>query len=140
MNIEVKRIALKDTYTIGKLYIDGAYFCDTLEDKDRGLEDNMPIEKIMFLKKPHITAIPTGTYTVILNYSNRFKRIMPLVMNVKGFAGIRIHAGNTDGDTDGCILVGENKAKGKVLNSKDTYNRLFERMKSADKIYLTVGY
>lgn len=140
MNIEVKRIALKDTYTIGKLYIDGAYFCDTLEDKDRGLEDNMPIEKIMFLKKPHITAIPTGTYTVILNYSNRFKRIMPLVMNVKGFAGIRIHAGNTSEDTDGCILVGENKAKGKVLNSKETYNRLFEKMKSADNIYLTVGY
>ena len=140
MNIEVKRIALKDTYTIGKLYIDGAYFCDTLEDKDRGLEDNMPIEKIMFLKKPHITAIPTGTYTVILNYSNRFKRIMPLVMNVKGFAGIRIHAGNTSEDTDGCILVGENKAKGKVLNSKDTYNRLLERIKSADKVYLTVSY
>jgi hypothetical protein len=140
MNIEVKRIALKDTYTIGKLYIDGAYFCDTLEDKDRGLEENMPIEKIMFLKKPHITAIPTGTYTVILNYSNRFKRIMPLVMNVKGFAGIRIHAGNTSEDTDGCILVGENKAKGKVLNSKDTYNRLFKRMKSADKVYLTVSY
>ena len=140
MNIEVKRIALKDTYTIGKLYIDGAYFCDTLEDKDRGLEESMPIEKIMFLKKPHITAIPTGTYTVILNYSNRFKRIMPLVINVKGFAGIRIHAGNTSEDTDGCILVGENKAKGKVLNSKDTYNRLFERMKSADKVYLTVSY
>nr|DAG98510.1 MAG TPA: hypothetical protein [Crassvirales sp.] len=140
MNIEVKRIALKDTYTIGKLYIDGAYFCDTLEDKDRGLEENMPIEKIMFLKKPHITAIPTGTYTVILNYSNRFKRIMPLVMNVKGFAGIRIHAGNTSEDTDGCILVGENKAKGKVLNSKDTYNRLLERIKSADKVYLTVSY
>lgn len=140
MNIELKRIALKDTYTIGKLYIDGAYFCDTLEDKDRGLEDNMPIEKIMFLKKPHITAIPTGTYIVILNYSNRFKRIMPLVMNVKGFAGIRIHAGNISEDTDGCILVGENKAKGKVLNSKDTYSRLLERIKSADKVYLTVGY
>lgn len=140
MNIELKRIALKDTYTIGKLYIDGAYFCDTLEDKDRGLEENMPIDKIIFLKKPHITAIPTGTYTVILNYSNRFKRIMPLVMNVKGFAGIRIHAGNTSEDTDGCILVGENKAKGKVLNSKDTYSRLLERIKSADKVYLTVGY
>lgn len=140
MNIELKRIALKDTYTIGKLYIDGAYFCDTLEDKDRGLEDNMPIEKIMFLKKPHITAIPTGTYTVILNYSNRFKRIIPLVMNVKGFAGIRIHAGNTSEDTNGCILVGENKAKGKVLNSKETYSRLLERIKSADKVYLTVRY
>ena len=140
MNIELKRIALNDTYTIGKLYIDGAYFCDTLEDKDRGLEDNMPVEKIMFLKKPHITAIPTGTYTVILNYSNRFKRIMPLVMNVKGFAGIRIHAGNTSEDTDGCILVGENKAKGKVLNSKDTYSRLLKRIKSADKVYLTVSY
>ena len=140
MNIELKRIALKDTYTIGKLYIDGGYFCDTLEDKDRGIEDSMPIEKIMFLKKPHITAIPTGTYTVVLTYSNRFKRIMPLVMNVKGFTGIRIHAGNTSEDTDGCILVGENKAKGKVLNSKDTYNRLLERIKSADKVYLTVGY
>ena len=140
MNIELKRIAVKDTYTIGKLYIDGAYFCDTLEDKDRGLEDNMPIEKIMFLKKSHITAIPTGTYTVILNYSNRFKRIMPLVMNVKGFAGIRIHAGNTSEDTDGCILVGENKAKGQVLNSKDTYSRLLARIKSADKVYLTVSY
>ena len=100
------------TYTIGKLYIDGEYFCDTLEDKDRGLTDGMTVSEISKIKIKKETAIPTGTYKVTITYSNRFKKNMPLINNVKGFEGIRIHSGNTDKDTEGCILVGQNKFVG----------------------------
>ena len=79
------------------------------------------------------TAIPTGIYRVIISYSNRFKKQMPLLLNVPGFAGIRIHTGNTEKDSLGCILVGKNKAVGKVLESRDTYNKLFSILQKADK-------
>lgn len=125
MKIKVKRLYKQSEYTIGKLYVNNKYFCDTLEDCDRGLSDDMDIDKIMELKKPTITAIPKGTYKVIITYSPRFKQYMPLIMNVKGFEGIRIHSGNTNKDTSGCILVGENKVKGKVINSKITYANLY---------------
>ena len=105
MNLLFKRIALKPEYTIGKLYIDGLYFCDTLEDTVR--------EKKIAGK----TAIPEGTYQVIVNRSPKFKRDLPLLLDVPNFEGIRIHRGNTVKDTSGCILVGENKVKGKVINS-----------------------
>lgn len=125
MKIKLIRKYKQSDYTIGELYINDEYFCDTLEDCDRGLSDDMDIDKIMELKKPTITAIPKGTYKVIITYSPRFKQYMPLIMNVKGFEGIRIHSGNTNKDTSGCILVGENKVKGKVINSKITYANLY---------------
>ena len=117
MKIEVKRIAKKSTYTIGRMYIDGKYFCDTLEDKDRLLTQNTPLSTIMSVKMPGSTAIPTGTYKVIVNMSPKFKRNLPRLLNVPGFEGILIHRGNTDKDSAGCILVGENKVVGKVINS-----------------------
>lgn len=126
------------TYTIGKLYIDEEYFCDTLEDKDRGLTDSMMVGEISKIKIKKETAIPTGTYKVTITYSNRFKKNMPLINNVKGFEGIRIHSGNTDKDTEGCILVGFNKVKGNVINSRDTYNKLFSVLSKSNNITITI--
>lgn len=117
MKLEVKRIAKRNTYTIGKLYIDGKYFCDTLEDKDRGLKQYDSISSIKRFKIPSQTAIPTGTYEVIVNKSPKFKRMLPRLLNVPGFEGILIHRGNSDKDSSGCLLVGENKVVGKVINS-----------------------
>ena len=122
MNIILNRIAKKAKYTIGKLYINDQYFCDTLEDTDRGLTQSMTEQQIGSKKVYGETAIPTGTYRIIISYSNKFKKQMPLLLNVPGFAGIRIHSGNTEKDSLGCILVGKNKAVGKVLetNKKET--------------------
>lgn len=132
MKITLKRIALKNTYTIGKLYIEGEYFCDTLEDTVRDLNKSGKFdngEKKIYGE----TAIPYGTYNVKWTYSNKFKKYMPLIENVPSFAGIRIHAGNSSADTQGCILVGENKAVGKVLNSKNTVNKLYPIIQKACK-------
>ncbi len=133
MNIILNRIAKKAKYTIGKLYINDQYFCDTLEDTDRGLTQSMTEQQIVSKKVYGETAIPTGTYRIIISYSNKFKKQMPLLLNVPGFAGIRIHSGNTEKDSLGCILVGKNKAVGKVLESRDTYNKLFSILQKANK-------
>ena len=133
MNITLNRIAKKSKYTIGKLYIGGEYFCDTIEDTDRGLTQTMTDAQIKSKKVYGQTAIPTGTYRVIISYSNKFKRQMPLLLNVPGFLGIRIHSGNTEKDTEGCLIVGKNKVVGKVIESKDTYNKLFSILCEANK-------
>ena len=99
MKLELRRIARRETYTIGRLYIDGVYFCDTLEDRDRLLDNSMSVEEIKKKKIYGKTAIPTGTYKVEITYSPRFKRYLPLICNVKGFDGIRIHEGNSDKDS-----------------------------------------
>lgn len=138
MNITLIRKYKLPTYTIGKLYIDEEYFCDTLEDKDRGLTDDMTVSEISNIKIKKETAIPTGTYKVTITYSNRFKKNMPLINDVKGFEGIRIHSGNTDKDTEGCILVGFNKVKGNVINSRDTYNKLFSILSKSNNITITI--
>ena len=117
MKILLKRRYLGAEYTIGSLFLNGTYFCDTLEDanrdhnKDGDLND--PGEGKVFAK----TAIPYGEYKVIVNVSPKFKRRLPRLLNVPHFEGILIHRGNTHNDSAGCILVGENKQKGKVLNS-----------------------
>lgn len=128
MRLTLIRVANRPTYCIGKLYIDGVYFSDVLEDVDRGLDDAMDVETIKKLKVKGQTAIPTGIYQVLLTYSPKYKRIMPLINNVKGYSGIRIHSGNTAKDTEGCLLVGKNKEVGKVLESRITYNALFKRL------------
>lgn len=133
MEILLQRIAKKAKYTIGKLYINDQYFCDTLEDTDRSLTQSMTEQQIKSKKVYGETAIPTGTYRIIISYSNRFKKQMPLLLNVPGFSGIRIHTGNTEKDSLGCILVGKNKAVGKVLESRDTYSKLFSILQKADK-------
>jgi hypothetical protein len=132
MNLKLVRTFKGPKYTIGKLYIDGEYFCDTLEDVVRVL--NSISDKIY-----GETAIPAGEYQLVLSMSNRFKRILPAILNVPFFEGIRIHAGNTDIDSHGCILVGENKEKGKVINSKKYEVRLVEILSTAsDKITIEI--
>lgn len=118
MTITLHRKYCKEAYTIGKLYIDGQYFCDACEDTDRGLDQSMEVPEILKRKKKNETAIPTGVYTVRFTYSPRFKRLMPQIENVKGFSGVRIHAGNTAKDTEGCILLGRNTIKGGVTQSR----------------------
>lgn len=117
MKLKLQRVARKAAYTIGKLYIDDKYFCDTLEDTDRLLKQSDSLSLIKSKKIPGQTAIPTGTYKVIINKSPKFGRLLPRLLDVPGFDGILIHRGNTDKDSAGCILVGENKVVGKVLNS-----------------------
>lgn len=128
MRITLVRIANRPTYCIGKLYIDGKWFCDTIEDVDRGLDDSMTEEEILKRKIKGETAIPTGIYQVLLTYSPKYKKIMPLINNVKGYSGIRIHSGNTAKDTEGCLLVGKNTKVGMVTDSRNTYNALFKRL------------
>lgn len=152
MEIKVKRIAKKEAYTIGKMYIDGEYICDTLEDKDRGLTSNMSVAQICGVKVHGETAIPTGRYLVDMKtVSPRFgsrpqyqfcKGRLPRLRNTPGYQGVLIHIGNTAKDTDGCILVGENKAVGQVLNSTATFRRLYPILKAADErgeqIWITI--
>ena len=136
--LTLERIAKRESYTIGKLYIDGVFFCDTLEDKDRGLSNEMNVQEIIKIKIKHETAIPTGTYPVIVNQSPKFKRELPRLLDVKGFDGILIHRGNTASDTSGCILVGENKAIGKVINSTGYEERLVKLLKEVENITIEV--
>lgn len=140
MRLTLKRIANKDNYCIGKLYINGKYFCDTLEDRDRGLDDSMTVEEILSMKKYGETAIPSGIYTVLLTYSPKYKKIMPLINNVKGYSGIRIHSGNSSKDTLGCLLVGKNTVVGRLTDSRNTYNALFKRLqqKGSNKITIEI--
>lgn len=143
MEIVIDRKYKKQSYTIGKLFINGQFFSNTLEDADRGLDDSMPLSKILELKKPSITAIPKGTYKITLDVvSPRFssqpfyKEVcngkLPRLLNVKGFEGVLIHCGNTAQDSSGCILVGINSEKGKVCNSKDTFKKLYNILKEAN--------
>lgn len=135
----IKRIAKKPNYTIGKLYIDDKYYCDTLEDTDRGLKQTDNLVSIKSHKIYGKTAIPTGEYFINLTYSPKFKRILPVIQNVKGYEGIRIHSGNTADDTEGCILVGYNTVKGMVVKSKATLERLIKiLLQGDDKIIITI--
>lgn len=131
MKILVKRIAKRPTYTIGKMYLDGKYFCDTLEDTDRNISQSTPLDTIKKVKLPNNTAIPTGTYKVIVNVSPKFKRLLPRLLNIPGFDGVLIHRGNTDKDTSGCILIGENKVVGKVINSTGYETKLVSILNKA---------
>ena len=130
MKLTLKRIALRQTYTIGKLYIDDNYFCDTLEDAVRDLDKDGKFDNGEKKIKGK-TAIPYGTYEIKWTYSPRFKKYTPQLMNVPQFEGIRIHAGNSSTDTEGCLLLGENKKVGMVLNSRATINKFYQIIKEA---------
>lgn len=123
MKLTVRRNYKGEAYTIGALYVDGVYLCDTLEDRVRDLSREA--------KVPGQTAIPPGTYPIIVNRSPRFGRDLPRLQDVPGFDGVLIHRGNTAADTAGCILVGENKVKGKVINSTGYELTLTTAIKSA---------
>jgi hypothetical protein len=139
MDLKLKRIFRGDTYTIGHLYINGNYYCDVLEDVDRGLSSDMSEEEIKKIKVYGKTAIPTGRYKIEVTYSPKFKRYLPILLNVKGFSGIRVHSGNTAEDTLGCLLVGFNKEKGKVLNSRVTSDKLTALLRNCEEeIHITI--
>lgn len=116
MKLRVERLWKKDTYTIGKLYVDDKYFCNTLEDTVRDLSKEKKI--------PGKTAIPYGEYKVVFNWSPKFGRNLPRLLNVPAFEGILIHPGNTANDSAGCILVGKNTEVGRLTESRYTSDKL----------------
>lgn len=137
MNLELKRIFKGENYTIGRLFIDGKYFCDTLEDPVRQLDSIKD-------KIKEKTAIPAGKYKVSMSivspkYSIRKSYNwcggrLPRLIDVPFFEGILIHSGNTPDHTAGCILVGENKVKGQVINSMNTLKNLWVKLNVADEV------
>lgn len=155
MKLVLERKWKKETYTIGKLSIDGVFFCNTCEDKDRHLDQSMPLSKIKEVKIAAVTAIPTGTYNIRMDvispkYSlkpwfvqNCHGARMPRLENVPGFSGILIHPGNTAQDSDGCILVGKNDMVGMVTNSKawflQLYNKMYAAYKRGEKIEIKIS-
>lgn len=130
MKLTLKRRYFAETYTIGTLFIDWVRFCDTLEDKNRDDNRNGKFDNGE-QKVKNETAIPFGTYEITVNRSPRFGRDLPRLLNVPHFDGILIHRGNTGKDTSGCILVGENKVKGRVINSTPYELELTKRCKAA---------
>ena len=142
MKILVDRKWKKDTYVIGNLYINGKLFCNTLEDKDRGLKQTDSLQSIKQRKVYAETAIPTGIYIITLKvkspkysavkwYSDLCGGYMPRLLNVPGFDGILIHPGTSALDSAGCLLVGKNTIKGKLTQSKDTFAKLYKQLKTA---------
>lgn len=148
MEILVRRIAKRPTYTIGRMYIDGKYVCDTLEDTDRGLKQSMPLEEIKKKKIYGKTAIPTGTYKVTMNVvSPKFKNKtwakpyggkLPRLLDVPGYEGVLIHPGNTADSTNGCVLVGINSVVGKVMNSQATFKKVMAILTKGTDITITI--
>lgn len=152
MELTLKRTALRDTYTIGKLYVNGTYFCDTCEDKVRDLNKDGDLNDQGEGKVFAQTAIPYGKYEVTLKVkSPKFSQrtsynwcngYLPRLINVPHFEGILIHAGNTAVDSAGCILVGKNDVVGKVVNSMNTLKKLYPILQKAEssgeEIWLTV--
>ena len=149
IKILVKRIAKKTKYTIGKLFINGVFYANTLEDTDRGLTQNMSEDEIKSKKIYGETAIPTGTYKVDMStispkFKNRswarpYEGKVPRLINVKGFDGVLIHPGNSDQDTFGCLLVGKNDVVGKVTNSVRYFHKIMtELTKEPNNITLTI--
>lgn len=132
MELTLNREIFTDESTIGELFVNGVYECLTLEDVVR--PDGVKVRGK--------TAIPKGRYEVIINQSNRFKRLLPLLLNVPNFEGVRIHPGNDAGDTEGCILVGTTRSKNFIGGSRDAFNSLFGKLLSAhqgqEKMFLTI--
>jgi hypothetical protein len=134
MELLLKRRFKGPKYTIGSLYINKEYFCDTIEDIDRKLNDSMTEEEIKRIKVYGETAIPYGTYKIDMNtvspkfkdrsWAKPYSGKLPRLLNVKGYEGVLIHVGNTQYDSLGCLICGENKQVGRVINSTATFNKL----------------
>lgn len=129
MKLELIREEFTDKSTIGSLLIDGKFYCHVIEDKVRN-------EKIF-----GETAIPYGSYQILITYSPRFKQDMPLLINVPGYTGVRIHWGNRAEDTEGCLIVGkwDGKTKDFISESKKTYSYLFNLLKSQNNINIVIS-
>ena len=141
MKIEIQREVFNANSTIGRMFVDGAYFGYTLEDTDRGLTSDMSTTLIKVKKVFGKTAIPYGEYEVILSYSNRFKKVMPLLLNVKGFEGVRIHGGNTEENTLGCPLLGSKKTDKTIFECAAINANLIKLLEHAlkfNKVFLSI--
>jgi len=142
INLTLERKFLKNGYTIGRLSVNGKYFCDTLEDTTRDLNHDGDLDDEGEQKIIGETSIPYGRYHVEVTWSPKFKRMLPLVIGVWGFIGIRIHRGRWPKHTEGCILVGENKIRGGLINSPDWEARLtkllHEYQIAGEKIYISI--
>ena len=138
MKLKLIRDTFTENTTIGKLYVDGVYFCETLEDKDRGLDQKLSTAINTALKVYGETCIPYGIYNVIVTPSVRLKRILPLLINVEGFQGIRIHKGNSKKDTLGCIILGTTRGKDAVYQSTVQELRLVELIKDKKDITIEI--
>ena len=134
MKITVVRDTQTEVCTFGKLYIDGQYICHTLEDVIRQIDD----QPVSNWKVPGATAIPTGKYNMVLSMSNRFKIVLPEIQKVEGFTGIRIHSGNTDKDTEGCILLGMRRDGNSVSQSRIAMNLFMSTISKAKKMTIEV--
>lgn len=131
MKVLLDRKWKKEGYTIGEWIVDEKRICNTMENEDRGLQQYMSEGEIAQLKEYGETAIPAGKYKVTMTYSPKYKRMMPQVMNVKCFAGVRIHSGNTAKDSLGCILLGDNDKKGWISNSRKRCKEFEEMLVAA---------
>lgn len=143
MKLTIKRTITRNSYTLGKLYVDGVYFCDTLEDKDRGLTQNMSVEQIKSMKVPGETAIPKGTYRVTLDVvSPKFSKYpfymqtcggkLPRLIDVKGYEGVLIHVADgpkRDSLVQGCIGIGNLSAEEYLMNGKKVFAELYNKLK-----------
>jgi hypothetical protein len=128
-HLTLKRRWFTDKSTIGELYLDGEFQCFTLEDTVRAV-------KVM-----KESAIPVGRYEVVISFSNRFQKFLPLLLEVPGFEGIRIHAGNTQNDTEGCILVGFSRSMDLISNSRAAFAVLMaklEQVTRTGKVWITI--
>lgn len=136
MKLELKRRYKGEEYTIGSLLVDGKYFCDVIEDADRGLSSDMPLNKLKRMKQYGITAIPYGKYKIDMNtvsskfgsrtWARKYNGIVPRLLAVPCFSGVLIHVGNSERDSLGCLICGENKVKGQVINSTATFYKLMD--------------
>jgi len=142
MELKVTRTTFTAESTIGEFYINGIYHFFSLEDKDRQRQsDGTIISWTPDIKIPKVTAIPRGRYEVIINFSNRFQKQMPLLLNVPSYDGIRIHSGNTDENTEGCILVGLTRKADFIGNSQKAFSKLMNILNKAnkqEKIWITI--
>lgn len=143
MKLLLKRKYKAATYTIGDLFVDGRFFCHTIEDAVRALPDRCPDtpagRSCRCREKVYArTAIPVGKYKVTMAYSPRFKRVLPYLHDVPHFLGILIHSGNTEEDSAGCIIVGKNTVKGKVTESRKTSDALNVLLSKASEIEIEI--
>lgn len=138
LELKVDRKWKKPDWTISNFFVNDVKWCNVLEDTDRGLNQNMPLSEIKKRKKDGITAIPSGRYEVVLRYSPHFKRETPWIKDVPGWQWVLIHAGNDPSHTKGCLIPGENKAVGKVLNSRPWEDRITAEIRKYDKCFITI--
>lgn len=141
MELKLKRKYFTEESTVGELFVNDVFFCYILEDKDRGLTQTMSLTEINEKKINAVTCIPYGRYEIQLTFSNRFQRVLPLLVGVPGYEGVRIHSGNVAKDTEGCLLPGKTRGINVVNDSRNAFAELFVKLSAlpiGEKIHITI--